>query len=128
MFKSLNFQNVVSIPRIGTGKSVRARRLGSQHCLLAAIQKGQAFRLAGGYIGECQGIQVADLDAGATVDAPVPLEDKPGRASAGHSVLRCGLPLYWVHNTSVLKRDSLHHLISPVLCVFCTFLPGSRSL
>jgi hypothetical protein len=104
MFKSLNFQNVVPIPRIGTGKSVRARHLGSQHCLLSAIQEGQAFRLAGGYIGEWQGIQVADLDAGATVDAPVPLEDKPGWASLHSAKVRIGSCCLSMIPARVVKR------------------------
>ena len=34
------------------GNSLRARHLGSQHCLPAAMQERQAFRPPGGTIGE----------------------------------------------------------------------------
>ena len=51
------------IPRIGKGKSMRASLDGCQHCLLTAIQEGQAFRPASRYIRESQRVQIASLDA-----------------------------------------------------------------
>ena len=52
----------VSIPRIGKGKSVRARWMAASTGFLTPMQEGQAFRPAGRYIGERQRVQVAALD------------------------------------------------------------------
>ena len=57
----------VSIPRIGKGKSVRARPDGCQDRLLAPMQEGKALGPACGYIGERQRVQVTALSVFATV-------------------------------------------------------------
>jgi hypothetical protein len=65
---------VISIdPHNGKGKQCPRLLEGCQRRFLAPVQQGQAFGPPGGYIGERQGVQVAALDVGATMGAPVPL-------------------------------------------------------
>src|SRR5258708_10060864 len=45
-----------------------------QHRLPAPMHEGQAFRPAGGYIGERQGVQIAAFDVGTTVGHQVRLQ------------------------------------------------------
>ena len=57
----------VSIPRIGKGKSVRARWRAASTGLLTAMQEGKAFRPPSCNIGEGQRVQVTTLDVSATM-------------------------------------------------------------
>ena len=54
-------------PQNGKREELACPLEGSQHRLLAPMQEGEAFRPAGCYVGERQGIQVTALDVCATM-------------------------------------------------------------
>ena len=57
-------------PQNGKREQPTCALKGCQHRLLGAMQEGQAFRPAGGYIGERQRVQIAAIDVCATLGRP----------------------------------------------------------